>query len=404
MAACRTCGPGDGFSACARAERGEPAADQEVVPAGPVLLQQQHRLAVGSSPRGETRGLDLHERHEAMHFRLGGRQLGEDAAETQRLLAQLRAHPVIARRRRVSLVENEVDDRQHRGQALGKLRPARDLERHALVGQRALGAHDALGDGRLRHQESARDLLGLETGDEPQGEGHLRLPAEQRMAGGEHQPQQVIANVVVERSVEVGHLRLAFRGQFVTQLGVLAVDQLGAAKAVERAMLGGGHQPGAGLVGDAGARPLLERGDEGILRQLLGHADVTHHARQTGDELCLLDAEDRLDGVMCIGSRHGYRYQHLQVAACKLWVDVAQRRPPTAGPRRRTALRIELSSSMSNFFICRKAFVTRCDFWASASASISGSTVGTTCQETPYLSFSQPQGPSSPPLPSLLQK
>ena len=279
-----------------------------------VLLQQQHRLAVGSSPRGEARGLDLHERHEAVHFRLGGRQLGENAAEAQRLLAELRAHPVIARRRRVPLVENEVDDRQHRGEALGKLRPARDLEGHALVGQRALGAHDALGDGRLRHEEGARDLLGLETGDEPQGQRHLRLPAEHRMAGGEHQPQQVVADVVVERGVEVGHLRLAIRGQLVAQLGMLAVDQLGAAKAVERAMLGGGHQPGAGLVGDAGARPLLERGDEGVLRQLLGHADVTHHARQTGDELCLLDAEDRLDGVMCIGSRHGYRYQHLQVA------------------------------------------------------------------------------------------
>ncbi len=134
------------------------------------------------------------------------------------------------------------------------------------------------------------------------------------MAGGEHQPQQVVADVVVERGVEVGHLRLAFRGQLVAELGVLAVDQLGAAEAVDRAVLGGGHQPGAGLVGDAGARPLLERGDERVLRQLLGHADVAHHAREAGDELGLLDAEDRVDGVMCIGSRHGYRYQHLQVA------------------------------------------------------------------------------------------
>ena len=230
MAACRTCGPGDGFSACARVERREPAADQQLVPAGAVLIQQQHRLAIGPAPRGEARGLDLHERHEAVHLRLGGRQLGEDAAQAQRLLAELRAHPVIACRRRVSLVENEVDDRQHRGQPLGKLCPARDFEGHALFGQRALGAHDALGDGRLRNEESARDLLGLQAGDEPQGQGHLRLPAEQRMAGGEHQPQQVVADVVVERGVEVGHLRLAVRGQLVPQLGVLAVDQLGAAE------------------------------------------------------------------------------------------------------------------------------------------------------------------------------
>ena len=46
--------------------------------------------------------------------------------------------------------------------------------------------------------------------------------------------------------------------------------------------------------------------------------DVAHHARQAGDELRLLDAADRLDGVMCIGSRHGYRYQHLQIRRRKL--------------------------------------------------------------------------------------
>jgi hypothetical protein len=36
------------------------------------------------------------------------------------------------------------------------------------------------------------------------------------------------------------------------------------------------------------------------------------------------------------------------------------------------------------------AFMTRWDVSASASWSILGSTVGTTCQDTPYLSLSQP--------------
>jgi hypothetical protein len=45
---------------------------------------------------------------------------------------------------------------------------------------------------------------------------------------------------------------------------------------------------------------------------------------------------------------------------------------------------------MSIFFICSIAFMTREDFSASASWSISASTVGTTCQDTPYLSLSQP--------------
>ena len=59
---------------------------------------------------------------------------------------------------------------------------------------------------------------------------------------------------------------------------------------------------------------------------------------------------------------------------------------------------------MSNFFICMKAFITRADFLASGSIIISSRTTGTTCQERPNLSLSQPHGPSSPPADNLLQK
>jgi len=59
---------------------------------------------------------------------------------------------------------------------------------------------------------------------------------------------------------------------------------------------------------------------------------------------------------------------------------------------------------MSNFFICRKAFINCADFLASGSTIIDNSTIGTTRQESPYLSLSQPQDPSCPPSVSLLQK
>ncbi len=73
-----------------------------------------------------------------------------------------------------------------------------------------------------------------------------------------------------------------------------------------------------GLVGDARLRPLLERGDQGVLRQLLGQADVAHHAGQAGDEPGRLDAPDRLDGAMGIGSRHGHRSHHHRSAGATL--------------------------------------------------------------------------------------
>jgi hypothetical protein len=42
-------------------------------------------------------------------------------------------------------------------------------------------------------------------------------------------------------------------------------------------------------------RPLRERRNEGVLRELFGETDVAHHAGETRDELRRFDAPDRLD-------------------------------------------------------------------------------------------------------------
>ena len=59
-----------------------------------------------------------------------------------------------------------------------------------------------------------------------------------------------------------------------------------------------------GLVGHALVGPLLERRDERVLRQLLGDADVAHHAREPRDELRPFDAKYRLDCGMGRRLRH----------------------------------------------------------------------------------------------------
>lgn len=66
---------------------------------------------------------------------------------------------------------------------------------------------------------------------------------------------------------------------FVSRFGQALVAQV-----VERAALGGGGEPGARVVGHAVARPVLQRRDQRILCQLLGHADVAHDARDDGDD------------------------------------------------------------------------------------------------------------------------
>src|SRR5882724_13113596 len=101
-------------------------------------------------------------------------------------------------------------------------------------------------------------------------------------------------------------------------------------------MLRGGHEPGARVVRDTCLRPPLERGHQGLLRELLGETDVAHHPRQTGDETGRLDPPDRVYGMLRIGSRQGDRSQHVL--------------PPAQGRKRyRRCVSIFLRSSSSFF-------------------------------------------------------
>src|SRR5207249_915846 len=63
----------------------------------------------------------------------------------------------------------------------------------------------------------------------------------------------------------------------------------------DRAMLRRPHQPGAGPLRHTRRRPLLEGGNQGVLRELLGRLDVAEDPGQPGDEPCRLDPPDRLD-------------------------------------------------------------------------------------------------------------
>jgi uncharacterized protein (DUF2384 family) len=185
-------------------QRRKAAADEQLVPARSVLVEQQDRLARGAGPRVEARSLDLHQCNEAMDLRLIGRQPGQDAAEPQRVLAQLRPHPVIAGGGGVALVEDEIDDLEHGGEALDELGPARHFVGNALLGQRAFGPHDTLGHRGLRHQKGACDFLGREPTDQPQRQRHAGLRGQYRVAGGEDKAQQIVGDVVVEGSIKVG--------------------------------------------------------------------------------------------------------------------------------------------------------------------------------------------------------
>ena len=90
------------------------------------------------------------------------------------------------------------------------------------------------------------------------------------MAGDEDEAEQIVADLVVEGRVEIGLRRLLLDFQLIAEFAFLALGKLVAAEAVDRLVLGGGHEPGAGIVGDARSRPLLQRRDQRVLRKLLG--------------------------------------------------------------------------------------------------------------------------------------
>src|SRR5579871_2391826 len=88
---------------------GLPAMQEQLIPAGTVLIQQQNRLALGTCARRQTRGVELHERQQAMNLSLTRHELRENAPEPQRLLTQLGTHPVLSLRGCIAGVEDEVD-------------------------------------------------------------------------------------------------------------------------------------------------------------------------------------------------------------------------------------------------------------------------------------------------------
>ena len=124
------------------------------------------------------------------------------------------------------------------------------------------------------------------------------------MAGDEHEPQQVIADDILGARLHRAAVAFLLHFKLVPERLMLTRQHAPPPQLIDGAVLGGRHQPGTGVVGNAVLRPVLERSDERILRQLLRQPDVAQHAREAGDESRGLDAPHGIDGAMGIRSLH----------------------------------------------------------------------------------------------------
>ena len=96
--------------------------------------------------------LSEHQGQQPMDLGLVGHQLGERAAEPDRLGGEVAAAAV-------ALVEDQVDDREHRGEPVGQQVRRRHAERDPRRPDLPLRADEPLGHRLLGDEERASDLL-----------------------------------------------------------------------------------------------------------------------------------------------------------------------------------------------------------------------------------------------------
>ena len=235
--------------------------------------------------------------------------------------AEVGPGPVVARGGGVPLVEDQVEHAHDVVQPLLSLPADGQLDRLALEG--LLRPRDALPDGRVLGQERAGDLGDGQAADEPEGERSSALRRERRVAGEEDQPQHVVVDVVDER-IEIGHVHLlTFQG--LAELRRTTAQGVGAPERVDGTPLGGLHQPGRGVVGDAVARPLLEGRDQGVLGEILGQRQVAGQPRQRADEPGRLVAPHPLDGVLRVLRGPGLTHTRRLGPPCDVTIRSAPR-------------------------------------------------------------------------------
>ena len=125
------------------------------------------------------------------------------------------------------------------------------------------------------------------------------------MTGCEHQAKEVISDVIVDCRVEVRHGGLLPHLELAAEFFMLTLEELIPAKVIDGAMFGSGHKPGARIVRQTRFRPLLERGNEGVLGEFFSQTHISDHPGKPRDDPGRFDPPERVDGAMNIGSRHG---------------------------------------------------------------------------------------------------
>ena len=127
----------------------------------------------------------------------------------------------------------------------------------------------------------------------------LPFRRERRVAAGEDEPESVIGDHAMRLDLVGGRSPLDEPRLGVglgLQDGLLLGQDPCPPESVDGAAPGGGRDPGAGVVGDAIARPVLERRHERVLDRVLGQVEVAEDADQAGERAAGFPSEGLLGG------------------------------------------------------------------------------------------------------------
>ncbi len=230
-----------------------------------------------------------------MDFGLFGKVTRQHAPQPERIITERRPHPLLSGRSRVAFVEDQIDHRQHRFKPLPQLHPTRSLKGNMSLSQRLLGSKNSLAQSLLRNQEGSGNLGRGEAAGHAQGERNAPFECQHRMAGGKDKAQDVVIDNLIQSLIHSFTEALLLEFQVSPQLSVLPLQHSAAAQSVNGPPLRCRHEPRSGFVGNTLLWPIFESGDQRILSEFLGNADVTGNAGDPGDEACGLNLPHRLN-------------------------------------------------------------------------------------------------------------
>ena len=243
------------------------------IPIRAILIVEEDDVPFRSRPRQATRFVKQHEREQAEGFRVG-LQFHQQPSEANGL-----AREIGPRQRRsgscgVSLVEDEVDDREDGPDSLGQVGGGRDGERNTRIANFGLTSHDSLRHRCRCDQKRPGDFVRRQSTHLPQGEWYLHGAVDRGVAAGEDEAQPI----VLDGLVRPGVIRCGDLGQPVGYRRLKRLESPAATERIDRLEPAGGDEPGARVVRDSVARPRFDRLRERFVHGFFGHVEVPEQA------------------------------------------------------------------------------------------------------------------------------